>query len=161
MQLSQILKTASYSQRAKSSPDPKRPTIRIAERDGTINLSLVENVCLLYPVRSRGYLSWQSWRRYTFPPYLFIGPSLAQMNLKGLRRESNCIKPILLLYVFLCGHPQTYTFVSSASLCSLTWFLWSAVREISFSTNVLPSCSRRPPAMWEALGRVAQSWVNS
>lgn len=57
MQLSQILKAASYSQRAKSSPDPKRPTIRIAERDGTINLSLVENVCLLYPVRSRGYLS--------------------------------------------------------------------------------------------------------
>lgn len=57
MQLSQILKAASYSQRAISSPDPKRPTIRIAERDGTINLSLVENVRLLNPVRSRGYLS--------------------------------------------------------------------------------------------------------
>ena len=57
MQLSQILKAASYSQRAKSSPDPKRPTIRIAEREGTINLSLVEIVGLLYPVRSRGYLN--------------------------------------------------------------------------------------------------------
>ena len=57
MQLSQILKTASYSQRAISSPDPKRPTIRIAERDGTINLSLMEIVRLPYPVHSCGYLS--------------------------------------------------------------------------------------------------------